>query len=268
MDKQAGVFTATKKDKTIYYRASITFHSKHISLGSYRTAQEAHRVYNAAKEVLNSPKLHSIDAALEITSYKPCPLPFHKWVTLINFRDNGIYIKNPVYLLKKYFLYFLEADKVLKFSVDDLFYYSKHKILQKNNYLYVNDYGSQISILSRYGIRPYAQKDRDYYFVNGDCWDFRYGNIRIKNQYFGVEEVSQKGVTRYKAKIHLNGNYVIGTYATAAEAAIAYNKAANLLKTKGISKDFPTNYLEDLSPIDYAALYNRVKISKRIRNFL
>ena len=32
-----GVFTARKKDGTLYYRASITHKKKHISLGSYKT---------------------------------------------------------------------------------------------------------------------------------------------------------------------------------------------------------------------------------------
>ena len=30
-----GVYTATKKDGTLYYRSSITFQNKHISLGSF-----------------------------------------------------------------------------------------------------------------------------------------------------------------------------------------------------------------------------------------
>lgn len=265
MEKQAGVFTAKRKDNSIYYRASVTFCSKHISLGSFDSPVQANSVYLAAKDVLCNPKKHFIDTSLETTSYTPSLLSFSKWITLVNFRDNGIYIKTPIYLLKKHFLYFLDTDYVLKFSVEDLFYYSKHKILQKKGYLYVNDYGSQISILSRYGVRPYAIMDRDYSFVNKDSSDFRYGNIRIKNRYFGVEEISRQNAIRYRAKIHVNGNYIIGTYSTAAEAAVAYNKAADLLKSKGIIKNYPENYLEELTPIDYASIYNRIKISKRLR---
>ena len=33
-----GVFRAVKKDGTVYYRASLTRHGKHISLGSYPVA--------------------------------------------------------------------------------------------------------------------------------------------------------------------------------------------------------------------------------------
>ncbi len=38
-----GVYAATKKDGTQYYRSSITFKSKHISLGSFPTETEAAR---------------------------------------------------------------------------------------------------------------------------------------------------------------------------------------------------------------------------------
>ena len=37
-----GIFRAVKKDGTVYYRASLTYRGKHISLGSYRDAGQAH----------------------------------------------------------------------------------------------------------------------------------------------------------------------------------------------------------------------------------
>ena len=40
-----GVFTARKKDGTLYYRASITHKKKHISLGSYKTPFMAYAAY-------------------------------------------------------------------------------------------------------------------------------------------------------------------------------------------------------------------------------
>lgn len=265
MSSQSGVFTATKKDGTIYYRASITYHSKHISLGSFASQAEAGRAYTVARMVLDRPKSHIIDPSLLLASYKPSALSFDKWVTLVNFRDNGLYIKTPIYLQKKYFLYFLSPQQVLKFNADDLFYYSNHRILQKKGYLYVNDYGSQISILSRYGVRPYAVPGRDYFFANGDCNDFTYGNIQVRNRYFGVEEIDKNGRKSYRAKIHVNGNFIIGTYPTEAEAAIAYNKAVDTLSEKGFARNYPLNYIESLSSIDYATIYNRVRISKKIR---
>ena len=40
-----GVFRAEKKDGTVYYRASLTKNGKHISLGSFSDALQAHRAY-------------------------------------------------------------------------------------------------------------------------------------------------------------------------------------------------------------------------------
>ena len=51
MDKLPGVFTATKKDGSTYYRASITINNKHISLGSYDDASMANRAYKEASDV-------------------------------------------------------------------------------------------------------------------------------------------------------------------------------------------------------------------------
>ena len=43
-----GVYLATKKDGTVYYRSSITYRSKHISLGSFSTEEDAHCAYRCA----------------------------------------------------------------------------------------------------------------------------------------------------------------------------------------------------------------------------
>ena len=40
-----GVFQARKKDGSIYYRANITYRSKHISLGSFPLETAAHQAY-------------------------------------------------------------------------------------------------------------------------------------------------------------------------------------------------------------------------------
>ena len=40
-----GVFPAVKKSGELYYRTSLTFRRKHISLGSYSTAESAHAAY-------------------------------------------------------------------------------------------------------------------------------------------------------------------------------------------------------------------------------
>lgn len=257
-----GVYLAKKKNGEIYYRSSITFRGKHISLGSFSTNELSHAAYKEAMNLLNSKDL-------ELSDYKEdCILDFLKWVVLVNYRDNNIYFKNPIYIKASFFLYYIDYETIFKFDVDDLFYYSHHKIMKRGNHLFVSDYGMQVSILSRYGIKNYAVPGRDYRFVNGDSTDFRYGNIEIINRYHGVYRIIKKGLPHYVAKIHLNGNYVIGTYKSEAEAAIAYNKAAKILWEKGYKKNFPSNYVMEINEIEYAKLYNMVKISKKIRDYI
>ena len=49
-----GVFAAVKKDGSVYYRASITFRCKHISLGSFTSESEAHSAYQSADKLLSA----------------------------------------------------------------------------------------------------------------------------------------------------------------------------------------------------------------------
>ena len=126
----------------------------------------------------------------------------------------------------------------------------------------------QVTLLSRYGIRNHAVPERDYYFANGDSSDLRYSNIVVINRYYGVFQYKTKTQTRYRVKIHINGNYTIGTYSSETKAAIAYNKAVDLAKAFGIKKNFPTNYIEDLSAKEYADTYVKLKISSKYLNYL
>lgn len=48
-----GVFPATKKDGTIYYRTSINYSGKHISLGSFASQEMAHLAYKEASQTLS-----------------------------------------------------------------------------------------------------------------------------------------------------------------------------------------------------------------------
>lgn len=64
----------------------------------------------------------------------------------------------------------------------------------------------------------------------------RYENIKLLNPYHGVEIVKTAGLDKYKARIHINGNFVIGTYNTIEKAAIAYNKAVDMAHAHGIEK--------------------------------
>lgn len=258
----AGVYIANKKDNSIYYRSSLTYRNKHISLGSYSTECDAHNAYLYALELLDSDI--TVDEAISSTQY----LSYEKIVTLINFRDNRMYIPTPIYLRKNYFSYYLSADCELKFDIDDLFYYSSHKILKRQGHLYVNDYGMQITLLTRYGVKSHAVRDRDYRFVNGDTNDFRYSNIEIINPYFGVTRFVKNGVFRYRVRIHINGNHTVGTYHDLTRAAIAYNKAVDLAHSAGINKKYPENYIDDLSAKSYADIYTSVKIAPSYLKYL
>lgn len=257
-----GVFAASKKDGSLYYRASITHRKKHISLGGYQTALLAYGAYLEGTSLLT-------DTSLGLKDYSDHRvLPFAKWVSLLNFRDNQIYFSTPIYMRKNYFEYYLSQDLILKFDIDDLFYYSSHKIMRRGRHFFVSDYGMQVNIMSRYGIKNYAVLNRDYRFVNGDNMDFRYENIEIYNIYHGVTRKNTKKGIRYTAKIHINGNYTIGTYDSDIEAAIAYNKAIDVLKKAGVNKNFSPNYLENLSPSAYADIYSKLHISSKITNYL
>lgn len=257
-----GTYIGEKKDKTPLYRASITYKNKHISLGSFKDEKTAHKAYMEAHRLINSKK----EALKLFETYDENKhfLSFDKWVCLINARDNKIYIKTPIYLEKRSFLYYFNKNLHYRFDVDDLFYYSNHKIMKRGSHLFVADYGSQISILSRYGIKSHAVPGRDYRFVNGDPTDLRYGNIDILNKYSGVVKGKRSGKDIYTAKLHINGDVIIGHYKTEEEAAIAVNKAADILWKKGFDIEWNTNFVDSLNEIEYASLYNKVRISSSI----
>ena len=253
-----GVYTAKKKDNTTYFRSSITYKSKHISLGSFDTEDEAHMAYVEAGEII-------ADNNILIHSYNDNKiLSLDKWISLINLRDNGMYFRTPIYLQDKFFYYYLSMDDILIFDVDDLFYYSTRKIMKRGGHLFVADYGMQVNILSRYGIKNYAVAGRDYIFKNGIENDFRYSNIQIINHYHGVFQEEKKGIVKYVAKIHINGDIIIGRYRTEHDAAIAYNKAVDILRSKGFNKNYPVNYIAEIDVIKYSSIYNKVRISKAI----
>lgn len=257
-----GVYPAVKKDGTAYYRASLTHNRKHISLGSFSTMEQAHAAYLAADNLLKNTTL-SIEDYHEKTS----PLSFEKWVCLVNLRDNRLYFHTPIYLRPNFFYYYLSKKLVLKFDIDDLFYYSSHKIMKRNGHLFVSDYGMQVNILNRYGIKNYGVNGRDYRFINGDSTDFRYENIEIINRFSGVFRQEKEGRFFYTAKIHVNGDYLIGTYETETEAAIAYNKAIDYLKKAGVKKNFTPNFIDSVSASAYADIYASLKISPKIEHF-
>lgn len=260
MGSNTGVYTATKKDGTIYYRSSITFKNKHISLGSFPCFEDAHAAYEEAKQLIS-------DTSETIDHYSIQKLSFEKAVSLLNFRDHGLYAATPIYLQRHFFRYYLSKYDFLTFDIDDLFYYSNHKIMKRGGHLFVSDYGMQVTVLSRYGVKSHAVLNRDYRFLNGDTTDFRYSNIQVINQYHGVHIISDSVKPKYRAMIHINGNFIIGTYSTIEKAAIAYNKAIDVLHANGSTKNYPVNYIEGLPASKYADIYASIKIPDKITSY-
>lgn len=257
--RSGGVFPAARRDGSCWYRASLTCRRKHISLGSYRDRQGAENAYREGRRILDTPDISLLDYGENAT------LPFEKWVCLVNYRDNGIYFGKPIYMGQKMFFYYLSPSIVLKFDIDDLFYYSSHKIMRRGNRYFVADYGMQVGIASRYGIKNYAVRGRDYEFRNGDTTDFRRENLVIRNRYHGVRLEGTGADARYAVRIHVRGDLLVGRYSTELEAAIAYNKAIDTLLKNGIARRYTPNYIEGLSPSRYADLYTRLEISPRVK---
>lgn len=258
MERPTGVYPSKKKDGSTYYRVSITYKMKHISLGSFNDEATASLVYQNAREILDGKPCTCED-------YSPnCLLPLNKYIILLNFRDNGIYFPTPIYLRKQYFEYYLNEHSILKFDRDDLFFIASHTICQRGGYLYYNDYGSQYKLLSRYGIRAFAVYGRDYEMANGDSLDFRYSNIRILNFYAGVTGNDNAHSTTYTTTIHINGNYIVGRYDNEIDAAIAYNKAVDTLHSNGFDKNYAKNYIQSIKKEEYLLRYSSIKISDSI----
>lgn len=271
---QKGVFISKKKDGSIYYRSSITYKNKHISLGSFDSEALAH---NAYKDALNIIENDSITLQSVLDNIDNYTLDFEKIVILCNFRDNGIYSANPIYISGKILYYYFSQVEIFKFDIDDLFYYTEHRIQKRGNHIFTTELGSQINLSSKYGIKNHAVLGKDYIFVNGDNTDFRYSNIQILNEYQGVHLIdnndsyllngkkSKKQL--YKTLIHINGNFVVGVYDSKEKAAIAYNKAADILNENGCKINFSRNHINKMTTKKYNSLYENVEISEEIINY-
>lgn len=75
------VFTKQKKkDGSLYYRTSITYHSKHISIGSYNKEEAANAAYREARKLLDANTLYSPD------DYHPDDFP-HPFLSEMDLSD-------------------------------------------------------------------------------------------------------------------------------------------------------------------------------------
>lgn len=258
-----GVFKAKKKDGSIYYRSSINRRGKKVSLGGFPDETDAMRAYREAVMIFEEDGI-TID---NFTSFIKS-LSSSKVISLLNLRDNGMYFKTPIYLRDGYFSYYLENEGEYKFDNEDLFYYSSHTIMKRGGHLFVNDYGSQYSLISRYGIRPYGVEGKDFRFVNGDVFDYRYENILIINRYQGVSKRTQVKGNIYVVRIHINGEFNLGRFKDETTAAICYNKGADYANKAGIKKEFMKNYIEDLHSKEYKEIYDSIELPKKYLNYL
>ena len=68
---QTGVYSAQKKDGTVYYRANITYQTKHISLGSFSSEEDAHSAYLEACNLLGNEAEHFLTSTVR---FAICPL--------------------------------------------------------------------------------------------------------------------------------------------------------------------------------------------------
>ena len=261
MKKYPGVTSAKKKNGDVYYRSSITIKSKHISLGSFDNPESASKAYNEACEIVREKKYVLEDYSDNFS------LNFEKFVILMNYRNTGIIFKTPIYMQAGYFYYYLSPVKYLIFDREDIFFYAEHKIQVRGGYYFICDYGSQYNILSRYGIKNYAKKGTDYIFANHNEDDFRYENILIINEYVGVSVINEGTKPTYECVIHVRGNYIVGRYDDEIEAAIAYNKAVDILASKGYRRNYSKNYIQSLTSEEYKKRYDKVSVSKKIMDF-
>lgn len=258
MNQMTGVSISKKKDNSIYYRVSLTHKKRHIWIGSFDNMEDAGKCYLEGKMVL-SLKDSGINPDLPLEY-----LSFDKYVTLKNYADNNMYLSNPIYVYQRYFVYYLSRNDQLTFDTDHLFYFASHKIMRRNQRLFVADFGMQVSVLSRFGIRPYAVAGRDYRFINGDSSDYRIENLEILSRFHGVIRVKKGNTLLYKARVHIRSYYIVGIYESELEAAIAYNKAVDILRKNGFKKQFQLNEPDMITGREYASIYAAVHVSDKI----
>lgn len=238
------------------YKVYFVYKCQKIYLATSTSYKEADALLKEAEMIMTLPP--------GIPHFAPFKLNVQKIVCLCNLRDHQHYIKNPIYLYPTYFHYYLSATCVLTFDLKDLFYFSTYKIHQRGHYLYTQDSISQKSILSRFGIMNYSVIGKDYRFKNGNPYDFRQQNLEIINPYKGVTKKEKGGCIFYTASICLPKKLIIGHYTSEVEAAIAYNKALDLLARYEHPLTSSRNSIPFLTRTEYEAIYHRLSLSPRL----
>lgn len=261
MSWAGGTFLATKKNGEITCRSSIYYKKKHISLGTFSTEEEARKAYLEAEEILHG------TAPIRLEDHTPsAALSFSKWVMLVTLRDTGRYYRTPISPRADFFYYYVSRGLRLRFDPEDLTFFATHKITQRGRGFFVTVDGRQVPLLSLFGIHAHAVAGRDYEFLDGNARNLRRGNIRILNPYHGVRKEFRKGMPVYAARIHVNGDLLIGRYSTEEEAAIAYNKAADLLGEQGCPIHYPRNVVAGMEEFDLERIYHLVKVAEKVRS--
>ncbi|MDF2593992.1 MAG: hypothetical protein K0R69_333 [Clostridia bacterium] len=241
------------KNNITRYKVYFVYQSKKIYLGLFDTSLSAENALQEAREIM--------EGSIDIADYTCTSIDYKKFITLCNFRDRHVYIKNPIYIHDSYFCYYLSKDIVLIFDMKDLLFFSTYKICKRGNYIYTQDSITQQSILSRFGLPPHSVCGIDYTFKNGNSYDFRRENLEIINTYKGVVHKVKNGECIYIAKIFINQNVVIGHYSSSLEAAIAYNKAVDILLKNDQGRDYIKNVIPYLTLTEYNQIYDRLDIS-------
>ncbi|MBE6022462.1 MAG: hypothetical protein E7231_04400 [Cellulosilyticum sp.] len=249
------IYPTLVKDVT-KYKTYFLYETTKIYLGMYTSYDAAETAIKDAKALMS--------ASQSPPQFDDYSLDYRKVVSLCNLRDNKRYIKNPIYLYPTYFTYYLSKEHILTFDLRDLLYFSTYKIYKRGNYLYTQDAISQQSILSRYGIPNHSVINKDYIFKNNDPYDFRQSNLEIINGYKGVTKKIKNGIETYTAHIYIKTDFIIGHYASEFEAAIAYNKAVDILSEHNMIKDYTHNTIPFITKAEYDSIYNNLILSPRI----
>ncbi|MGL4798730.1 MAG: hypothetical protein ACRCWY_04925 [Cellulosilyticaceae bacterium] len=238
------------------YRVYYMYQSKKIYIGLYETEKDAQDAYALVDTLMQG------NFSLDDYPHSPL-LSYQKFISLANFKNNGKYFNTPIYIEPPHFKYFLDEQLYLLFDMRDLLFIANYRIHLKGNYLYLTIGIRQENLLKRFGIPNHATYGTDYICLNGNRYDLRRSNLSILNHYHGVQVEQRYNVTTYVTRIFLKTYLVVGHYETEMLAAIAYNKAVDLVASTS-SSTYEKNEFPFLTRHEYTQLYEKLRVSKRL----